>query len=308
MLTHESVMLNEAINGLAIEPDGIYVDATFGRGGHAKAILENLSLKGRLLAIDQDKAALDAAYEKFSQDKRFTIFHASFTQIKSITQEAEVYGRVKGVLFDLGLSSPQVDDATRGFSFLQDGPLDMRMNLANPYSAQEFIQNASEKELAEVFFTYGEERYARRIAKAIVNARKNNPIRTTFELAAIVKAANPKWEKHKHPATRVFQAIRIYINDELGALRVALEDALELLAKGGRLVVISFHSLEDRIVKQFMKLKAEGPYVPYAIPLPALEVKSSLKRIGKAIKPSKGEIERNVRARSAILRIGEKLT
>lgn len=308
MLSHESVMLNEAVMGLAINPNGVYIDATFGRGGHSQAILDKLSLNGRLIAIDKDKTAVEAAKNKFSHDKRFNIFHDSFMHIKTIVEKLALVGKVDGVLFDLGVSSPQLDDATRGFSFMHEGPLDMRMNQDDKLDAYKFVNQATEKELADVLFVYGEERYSRRIAKAIVLARQNKPINTTLELAAVVKEANPKWEKHKHPATRVFQAIRIYINKELDAIKEGLDRALEVLSKGGRLVVISFHSLEDRIVKQFMKQKSEGPYVPYHVPLQEAQIQAQLKRIGKAIKPSLEELKRNVRARSAVLRIGEKIT
>lgn len=308
MLPHEAVMLNEAITGLAIKPNGVYIDATFGRGGHAQAILNHLSLKGRLIAIDRDKTAVEAAKDKFSQDKRFDICHDSFMHLKTIAQNFAVAGKVDGVLFDLGVSSPQLDDAARGFSFMHEGPLDMRMNQDDVVDAYKFVNNAAEKDLVDVLFVYGEERYSRRIAKAIVVARQNKPINTTIELAAIVKAANPKWEKHKHPATRVFQAIRIYINKELEAIKEGLESAVDILSKGGRLVVISFHSLEDRIVKQFMQQKAVGPYVPPNVPLQQSQIKAQLKRIGKAIKPSVEELKHNIRARSAILRIGEKIT
>jgi 16S rRNA (cytosine1402-N4)-methyltransferase len=307
MLMHESVMLNEALEGLAMKPDGIYIDATFGRGGHSQAMLQCLSANGRLIAIDRDPDAVSHAQSQFKADSRFSIHHASFASVKDVAVRTAVVGKVNGVLFDLGLSSPQIDNPERGFSFMQSGPLDMRMDTEQKLNAADFINKASEKDLAEVFFLYGEERFSRRIAGAIVKARQTQPIQTTTELAEIVKAANPKWEKHKHPATRVFQAIRIHVNQELEALKSGLEGAFEALAVGGRLVVISFHSLEDRMVKQFMKKKSEGLQIPHGVPIRASELNITFKRLGKAIKPSNEEVRRNVRARSAVLRIGEKL-
>lgn len=307
MHRHESVMLQEALAGLAIRPDGIYIDATFGRGGHSSAILEKLSPAGRLIAIDRDPEAIEFAKTKFESDPRFSIFYGSFEKVKEIATQAGVAGRVDGVLFDLGLSSPQIDNPERGFSFMQDGPLDMRMDNEQGIKASDFVNKAPEKTLVEIFFLYGEERFSRRIANAIVMERQKQPIETTSALAEIVKAANPKWEKHKHPATRVFQAIRIHVNQELDALKAGLEGAFDVLGLSGRLAVISFHSLEDRIVKQFMKLKSEGPPIPHGVPIQTSELQIDFKRIGKAVKPSTEEIKRNVRARSAVLRIGEKL-
>jgi 16S rRNA (cytosine1402-N4)-methyltransferase len=307
MHAHESVMLQEALDGLAIRPDGIYIDATFGRGGHTQAILERLSPSGRLIAIDRDPDAVNFAKEKFEADARFSIFYGSFAQVKEVAMQAGVAGQVDGVLFDLGLSSPQIDNPERGFSFMQNGPLDMRMDTEQGLKASDFINTAPEKTLVEIFFLYGEERFSRRIANAIVLERQKHPIETTSALAEIVKEANPKWEKHKHPATRVFQAIRIHVNQELDALKTGLDGAFDVLGIGGRLAVISFHSLEDRIVKQFMKLKSEGLQIPHGVPIRTCELNITFKRIGKAIKPSTEEIRRNVRARSAVLRIGEKL-
>lgn len=306
-MAHQSVLLQESIEGLAIRPEGIYVDGTFGRGGHSRVILQQLSEKGRLIAIDKDPAAIDHAQEHFGQDKRFQIFQGSFARLEEFAKEAQVYGQIDGILLDLGVSSPQLDDANRGFSFMQQGPLDMRMDLTQPLDAARFVNHAAAEEMIKIFREYGEERFAGRIARAIVTAREASPIVTTDVLAEIVKQANPKWEKHKHPATRVFQAIRIHINQELSDLKQGLEAALDVLAVGGRLAVISFHSLEDRIVKQFMRAKEEGNKPPPNIPIRAVDMKTTFKRVGKAIKPQDEEIKKNVRSRSAVLRIGEKI-
>lgn len=307
MATHQSVLLHESITGLAIKSDGIYFDGTFGRGGHSKEILRFLNEEGRLYAIDKDLDAIMYAKEHFDQDKRFHIFQGSYAKIEQFATEAGVLGMVDGILLDLGVSSPQLDNPERGFSFMQQGPLDMRMDRSQPMSAARFVNEAETDEMTSVFKLYGEERFAGRIAKAIVTARNIAPITTTLQLAEIVKEANPKWEKHKHPATRVFQAIRIYVNQELNDLERCLEQCIHVLAPKGRLVVISFHSLEDRIVKQFMKNKEEGAKPPPEVPIRYKELKTNFKRIGKAIMPQQNEISENVRARSAVLRIGEKL-
>ncbi len=306
MSTHTSVLLEEAIDALAIIPNGIYIDGTFGRGGHARVILQRLGPEGRLFAIDKDWDALAYAQAQFSSDPRFQIRQGSFRSLAEWAREWGILGQVNGILLDLGVSSPQFDDAHRGFSFMHAGPLDMRMDTQQGLSAAHFINEADETELADVFFTYGEERYSRRIARAIVMARNESPIQDTAVLAEVVKAAHPKWEKHKHPATRVFQAIRIYVNQELTDLKDCLNQALEVLAVGGRLAVISFHSLEDRIVKQFMQHAEQGVKLPKNIPIKATHQQGCLQRIGRAIKPREGEIHSNIRARSAILRIGEK--
>jgi len=307
MAKHQSVLLKESIDALNIKEDGVYIDGTFGRGGHSSAVLQKLGPKGRLLAIDKDTSAVEWAKEQFAQDQRFSIHHASFAQIKSIAAAENLLGKVDGILLDLGVSSPQLDEAERGFSFIKDGPLDMRMDVTNPLSAAAFVNSASVEDMCTVFKTYGEERFALRIARAIEKARTQKPISRTLELAEIVKAANPKWEKHKHPATRVFQAIRIHINAELEDLKKFLQDSLDILSVGGRLSIISFHSLEDRIVKVFMRNEAQGERVPVDIPLQESDRNIRLKRIGKAIKPSMEEVKTNVRARSAVLRSGEKL-
>lgn len=307
MATHQSVLLHESIKGLNIKVGGTYFDGTFGRGGHSQEILNHLNESGRLFAIDKDPDAIQYAKDHFGLDKRFEIFHGSFAQIREFASEAGVLGAVDGILLDLGVSSPQLDNPERGFSFMQQGPLDMRMDITQAVSAAKFVNEAEVDEMAFVFRTYGEERFAGRIAKAIVDARKENPITTTLQLAEIVKEANPKWEKHKHPATRVFQAIRIHVNQELTDLSSCLEQCLDVLAPGGRLAVISFHSLEDRIVKQFMRDKEQGQRPPPEVPIRYEEMKTGFKRVGKAIMPQDEEIKDNVRSRSAVLRIGEKL-
>lgn len=307
MAMHQSVLLHESIEALAIKNGGVYFDGTFGRGGHSQEILSHLDAQGRLYAIDKDLDAVAHAAERFGNDKRFHMFQGSFAKIEQFAAEAGVLGTVDGILLDLGVSSPQLDNPERGFSFMQQGPLDMRMDLSQPLSAAEFVNYAEADEMASIFRLYGEERFAGRIARAIVTARTNAPITTTLQLAEIVKEANPKWEKHKHPATRVFQAIRIHVNQELSDLSSCLEQCLNVLAPGGRLAVISFHSLEDRIVKQFMRNKEQGERLPPEVPIRYEELKSNFKRIGKAIMPQEHEVKENVRARSAVLRIGEKL-
>lgn len=306
MTAHRSVLLKESIDALAIKPDGIYVDGTFGRGGHSKVILEKLNASGRLIAIDKDLEAIKHAEEHFSTDPRFTIAHGTFANMGDITQELGVYGQVNGILLDLGVSSPQLDNPERGFSFMHEGPLDMRMDSTQALDAARFVNQADAEEMATVFKLYGEERFAGRIARAIVSAREEAPILTTAMLAEIVKEANPKWEKHKHPATRVFQAIRIHVNQELTDLTECLKQCLGALAVDGRLVVISFHSLEDRIVKQFMRDQEQGTQLPMGVPIRASEIKTHFKRVGKAVKPHDEEIKGNVRSRSAVLRTGEK--
>lgn len=306
-MTHQSVLRQEAIDGLAIKPEGIYIDGTFGRGGHARLILDALNEHGRLIAIDKDPDAVAYAQAQFGDDPRFTMVHASFSDMAMWAKKLGVAGNVQGILLDLGVSSPQLDMASRGFSFMREGPLDMRMDTTQHEDAARFIATASKEDMMHVFRTYGEERYAGRIAQHIIDAREKTPITTTSMLAEIVKQAHPKWEKHKHPATRVFQAIRIHINQELTALMEGLVQAQEILAVGGRLVVISFHSLEDRRVKQFMRKEEEGTQPPIGVPIKAADIVKRWKRIGKAIKPREDELRDNVRSRSAVLRIGEKL-
>ena len=309
---HISVLLNESIDGLAIKPDGIYIDGTFGRGGHSRKILSVLGDNGRLYSIDRDPTAIAEA--KKIDDPRFTIIHGPFSGIAEYAEQYGIAGEVDGVLLDLGVSSPQLDDAERGFSFMKDGPLDMRMDPTSGISAAEWLQEADADDISWVLREFGEERFARRIARAIVEHRENEekePLTRTSQLAQLIADVSPSREKKKHPATRSFQAIRIYINSELEEIDTALHGALKVLAPQGRLSVISFHSLEDRMVKRFMRKESKGPEVPHGIPLTEEQIKAlgsaALKTVGKAIKPSKQEVEINTRSRSSVLRIAEKL-
>jgi 16S rRNA (cytosine1402-N4)-methyltransferase len=296
-------MLQEAVDFLVTDSAGCYVDGTFGRGGHARAILDRLAPGGRLLAIDHDPEAIAAARDTLAGDPRLLIEHASFEELDALLARHGMSGRVSGVLLDLGVSSPQLDDPRRGFSFQHDGPLDMRMNPARGVSAAQWLARASAAEIEQVLREYGEERFARRMAAAIVRERAAEPIGTTARLARIVADANPAWERGKHPATRAFQAIRIFINGELDALASVLRQALAALLPGGRLVVISFHSLEDRIVKRFMRDHSR-PSPRSGLPLAE---QPPLRRLGKALRAGPAEIDQNPRARSAVLRAAEKL-
>lgn len=304
---HETVLLHEAVELLVTKPSGIYVDATFGRGGHSKAILDSLEKGGRLIAIDKDLDALNKAQAGYKDDARFEIVHGSFADIDAHLAAKGIHS-VDGVLADLGVSSPQLDDAERGFSFLKEGPLDMRMNQSVGLSAEQWLASASVQEITKVLRDYGEEKFAKRIASAIYEASQHGPIESTLALAKIVADANPAWEKHKHPATRTFQAIRIKINNELEDLELLLQKGSESLAEGGRLVIISFHSLEDRIVKQFMRNKTKGNAPPPNVPVFEKDIVRHFKLIGKAIKPSDKEVSQNIRARSAVMRILEKIS
>lgn len=304
---HKAVLLKEAVEALITNSDGLYIDGTFGRGGHAALILSQLSETGSLMAVDKDPKACEVAKKKFSKDARFEIKQASFADIRKLITEKQHEGAVSGVLLDLGVSSPQIDDPIRGFSFLRDGPLDMRMNPSCGISAAEWLSTAKENDIAQVLKDYGEERYSKRIARAIAAARADKPITRTGQLAAIVKEANPAWEKDKHPATRAFQGIRIFINQELKDLESVLPDILEIMAVGGRLVIISFHSLEDRIVKRFIRDQEKGKTIPRGLPVMEKDIVRRLRSIGKIVKPSSLEIKGNVRARSAVMRIAEKL-
>lgn len=305
---HKPVLLDECLCGLSIKPGGIYIDGTFGRGGHSQAILEQLDEDGRLIAIDKDSDAVAFAKEQFQEESRFCIYHGSFDDVTDFAIDADVVGKVDGILLDLGVSSPQLDNPDRGFSFIKDGPLDMRMDTTQGQSASQWINQAEEADIATVLKEYGEERFAKRIARAICEHRQKEPFKRTLELAEVIAKANPKWEKHKHPATRAFQAIRIFINRELDSLERFLSNVLSLLAPGGRLAIISFHSLEDRMVKVFMRRQAKGEAMPRKLPIRDLEMKGrTFKLIGKAIKPNEHEVKENVRARSAVLRVGERL-
>lgn len=312
MTLHKSVMLHEAVDALVTDASGLYIDGTFGRGGHSREILHRLSDDGRLLGFDKDPEAIRVGEQLAKEDSRFQIVHGSFATMlatldnMSSQTNTQWQGRVSGVLLDLGVSSPQLDDAQRGFSFMQDGPLDMRMDNSSGQSAAEWLAHAEEKEIAFVLKEYGEERFARRIAKAIVVAREQQPVTTTRQLADLIANNIPAKEKHKHPATRAFQGIRIFINGELDDLKQALDDSLQALKPGGRMVVISFHSLEDRMAKRFMQNHAKGD-APKGLPLRESEIKRRLKLVGKAQKASAEEIEVNVRSRSAVLRVAEKL-
>jgi len=305
--THRPVLLDECIDALNIRPDGVYLDATFGRGGHAAAILARLGPEGRLLATDKDPQAIAVAHERFGNDERFQIFHGSFAEMNEFVASVGLAGKVDGVLLDLGVSSPQLDDAERGFSFMRDGPLDMRMDTTQGVSAAEWLAEAKEADITHVIKKLGEERFGKRIAHAIVNAREETPIVRTGQLAKLVSDAVPVKEKDKHPATRTFQAIRIFINRELDDLKVALEQALSVLSPGGRMAVISFHSLEDRISKRFMREEARGGDFPIGLPVTADQFSPNLKTIGRAIRPSRQEVDENPRSRSSVLRIAEKL-
>lgn len=304
---HVTVLLNEAVEALVVDVEGFYVDGTFGRGGHSRLLLQHLGDEGRLLGIDKDPLAIAEGYSLKEQDGRFDIAHGSFAQLQEFMADRDLQGKVDGILVDLGVSSPQLDEAERGFSFLQDGPLDMRMNTESGISAAQWIAEADEADIAHVLKVYGEERFARRMASAIVKARAETPIERTLQLANIVAEANPAWEKGKHPATRAFQAIRIFINDELADLESFLDQALEVLKPGGRLAVISFHSLEDRMVKRFIRDKERGQAVPKGVPLMESQLNKRMKSLGKAVRASKEEIAVNVRSRSAIMRVAEKI-
>lgn len=298
---HVSVLLAESVSALSVRADGHYLDGTFGRGGHSRQILSLLSPEGRLTAVDKDPAAESSA-EVLATDPRFSFVAGSFADVPALVGDSAL----DGILLDLGVSSPQLDDADRGFGFSGDGPLDMRMDTRQGMTAAQWLASAPEQEIADVIKTYGEERFARRMASAIVKARAETPITRTRQLASIIADANPKWEPNKHPATRAFQAIRIFINRELEDLEIALAGMVDKLAIGGRLVVISFHSLEDRIVKRFMRDQARGIQLPRHVPVVDSDVGKKLTLIGKAIKPSEQEIAINPRSRSAVMRIAER--
>lgn len=306
--THRPVMLDEVVEALNIVPAGLYVDATFGRGGHARAIVEKLGSQGRLLALDRDPQAVAEARRLAAGDTRVAVVHTAFSCLAQEVARMGWTGKVNGVLLDLGVSSPQLDDAARGFSFRSDGPLDMRMNSAAGASAADWLARASEDEIGKVLQEYGEERYARRIARGICAMREVEPIVTTRQLAELVAKSVPTRERHKDPATRTFQAIRIQVNDELGEVDACLHQAVDVLAPGGRLAVISFHSLEDRIVKRFMRDAGQGAVLPAKLPVRYVEAGGgSLRRVGKAQRATDAETSANPRARSAVLRIAERV-
>jgi 16S rRNA (cytosine1402-N4)-methyltransferase len=307
--THITVLLEEAVEALAVRADGCYLDGTFGRGGHSRLILQNLGPDGRLLGFDKDPQAIATGQALAAEDGRFVIVQRSFAELGSEALERGIAGKVSGILLDLGVSSPQLDDPERGFSFMNDGPLDMRMDPSRGISAAEFVNTASAEEIARVFKEYGEERFARRMAGAVVARRETQPFERTADLAEVLKVANPAWEKGKNPATRAFQGLRIHVNNELGDLEAGLEAALEALEVGGRLAVISFHSLEDRIVKLFMRklVKGEADNLPRNLPVRHQAFEPRIKLIGKAQFASDEETRANPRSRSAVMRVAEKL-
>jgi 16S rRNA (cytosine1402-N4)-methyltransferase len=305
---HAAVLLPQVLAALNIRASGTYLDATFGRGGHAGAILEKLIADGRLLCLDRDTAAVAEARARWGGDPRVTIFLAPFSELGACADAVEPGLKFDGILFDLGVSSPQLDDPARGFSFMRDGPLDMRMTQGEGMSAADVVNGASEAELVRIFREFGEERDALRIARAIVADRKSRPFERTGELAQMITRVARSRERHKHPATRVFQALRIHVNGELDQLAAALHAALDRLAPGGRLAVISFHSLEDRMVKQFMRRHANPDPVYAGLPDMPAHARAKLKLVGKSVEPAGEETERNPRARSARLRVAERLS
>ncbi len=300
-------MAAEVVTALNIRSDGIYVDATYGRGGHTRAILDCLGPHGRLLAIDRDPDAAMSYQHEFAAETRAQLVKAPFSDLEATFRHYELAKVASGVLFDLGVSSPQLDTPQRGFSFLRDGPLDMRMDPGTGSSAQEWLMAVDQDELAEIIRRLGEERFARRIARAIVARRASGGLSSTGTLSALVCAAVPSREPGKHPATRTFQAIRMHLNDELGELEAGLPQAIRLLEDGGRLVVISFHSLEDRIVKRVLRRAAKGDPFPPRLPVMAKQMRPVVRLIGKPIRPTASEISNNIRARSAIMRVAEKV-
>ena len=306
---HVTVLLDEAVEALAVREDGCYIDGTFGRGGHSRLILSKLGPGGRLLGFDKDPLAIETGKALAAEDGRFVVVQRSFAELADEVAAREVSGSISGILLDLGVSSPQLDDASRGFSFMHDGPLDMRMNPDAGLSAAQWINSAAEEDIARVFKDYGEERFAKRMAHAVVLRRQEQPFTRTADLAQVLTVANPAWEKGKNPATRAFQGIRIFINNELGDLEQGLDAALEALEVGGRLAIISFHSLEDRIVKQFMKRQAKGEAdkLPRDLPIIPKAFEPRLKLIGKPVLASDEEVRANPRSRSAVMRIAEKL-
>jgi 16S rRNA (cytosine1402-N4)-methyltransferase len=305
---HIPVLLHEAVEQLALKADGIYIDATFGRGGHTRAILQHLGSNAKLIVIDQDPSAIAHAKKMQSDFEQVIIFQKNYSEIYNICQQLDLIGKIDGILIDCGVSSPQLDNAERGFSFARSGPLDMRMNTDQGITAGEWLSKVKEKDLADTLYKFADERYSRPIAKAIIDARTENKFNNTAELAAIIKTAHPRWPKDIHPATKSFQAIRIFVNQELKSLALALEDSLKVLKPGGRMCVISFHSLEDRMVKQFVNKYSQVAPELADLPLKSTEHNNiKLKKIAKAIKPSAEEITHNPRARSSRLRVMEKI-
>ncbi len=307
---HVSVLFNEVINGLVIKPNGCYVDGTFGRGGHSAEILKGLNEQGRLIVFDKDDEAIKAAQKMMGDDSRVTIIHDDFSSMKDVLAQRDLLGKIDAVFLDLGVSSPQLDQAERGFSFMRNGPLDMRMDQSSSISAERWLAQADEQEIADILWQLGEEKFSRRIAKRIIEQRDEAPLTTTLQLASLIKGCVPNSKKEKkHPATRSFQAIRMHVNGELDHIRQFLNDVLEVVKIGGRFLVIAFHSLEDRLVKRFIQQKSKPKKMPRGLPLTSdeLDASISLRKIGKAIKASTQEIEINARSRSAVLRIAERI-
>ncbi len=303
---HQPVLLDEALASLNIRPSGIYIDATFGRGGHSRAILQQLNEAGRLIAFDQDPEAVAYARQHFADEPRLTIEHCNFNQVASVVEQLGLSEKIDGVLMDLGVSSPQLDDAERGFSFLRSGPLDMRMDTEQGVTAAQWLARVKPADLINVLKKYGEEKFARRIATAIVETRDTREITETGDLAKIISDAIPVKEKHKHPATRSFQAIRIYVNQELHSIEQGLKGAASVLVKGGRLSVISFHSLEDRIVKRFMRDISSRPKLPAGLPVMEADIEVPFRLVAKPVVAGAKELDVNPRARSARLRVLER--
>jgi 16S rRNA (cytosine1402-N4)-methyltransferase len=304
---HRTVLLKEAVEALMTDVDGFYIDGTFGRGGHTAELLSCLSENAVVWAIDKDPQAISEGRVRFQEDGRLKFVHGSFADLTTVLSAEGKMGELSGVLLDLGVSSPQLDEAERGFSFMRDGPLDMRMDTTRGLSAAEWIALADEKDIAQVIKEYGEERFARRMARAVVREREKTPITRTVQLAGILAAAHPAWERGRHPATKAFQAIRIFINRELEDLESLLDQIIDALKVGGRLVVISFHSLEDRRVKRFIRDQERGIKLPKNLPVRDVERGVKLKKVGKAIKPQRSEVDENVRSRSAVMRIAERV-
>lgn len=303
---HVPVLKREALAALNIQPDGVYLDATLGRAGHASSIVDSLGSKGRLIALDRDPRAIELGHSVFAHDSRVKIIHGEFARMAALLAEFTEVEKVDGILMDLGVSSPQLDQSERGFSFMRDGELDMRMDTSRGESAAQWLARVEESDLVKVLFEFGEEKFARRIAKAIVLSREQERIETTLQLASIIEQNIPKKDKHKHPATRTFQAIRIHVNQELSQITEALPQAVSLLNQGGRLAIISFHSLEDRIVKRFIRKHSTPNLPPKNIPVTAEAYQTPLIAVGRAIKPSRDEVHQNPRSRSSVLRVAER--
>lgn len=306
---HQSVLYRESLQALNIKADGIYIDCTFGRGGHSSGILQQLGPNGKLLAFDRDIDAINSCEaEQLRQDSRFYLHHGCFDELASVVRQFGYQGKIDGILMDLGVSSPQLDVAERGFSFMRDGPLDMRMDTTRGVSAAQYLAHVDEQDLVQVLFDYGDERFARRIARAIVEQRQTLPVQTTLQLAKLIDNAVPFRDKHKHPATRSFQAIRIEVNQELEQIKAGLSQALDVLAPQGRLVVIAFHSLEDRIVKRFIRDESGRKFNPGKLPIKEQDIeRGQLKKMGQSIKAQPDELKQNPRARSAVMRVAEKI-